>query len=143
MNPFSELDALVEASDNEGLPPVELLLIQQKLAAHRYRLAELTSQLSRKAMMAEVDRKSMFAKTKLTAKAEKIGEKAMTEAAATDHAEQSPTIIRMRAEEIMSQAEYESAKMKLQMSADCLTSLTMRISYLRSEMLSANSIRTT
>lgn len=133
MTNFKELDSLVEASDNEALPPTELLALQQKLAAHRYRLAEQVSVLKRKADTAEVDRKSLFAKAKLTCKADTIGSKPLGEQAAADKAEQLPEVIRARADEIMMQAEFEAAKMKMQASGDVLSSLMMRISFARDE----------
>lgn len=123
------LDALILATDNEGLSGSDLLLLQQRIAAERYRFSEVVSQLSRKAMQAEVDRKSVFAKAKLTAKAQASAK--MGEATAADEAEQRPEVIRARSEEIEAQAEYEAMKMKMNASGEVLSSLSMRIANMR------------
>lgn len=142
MNILHEIDMLVEGTMSEALAPSDLLLLQQRIAGYRYRLAEVVSALSKVAMQAEVDRKSIFAKAKLTAKAESIGSKALGEAAAADFAEQRPEVIRARGEEIMAQMEYEAAKMKMQASAEVLSSLMMRISHARDEARNTKQIST-
>lgn len=142
MNIMQELDLLVEGTFTEGLYPADLLVLQQRIAGYRYRLAEMVSTLSKRAMQSEVDRKSVFAKAKLTAKAESVGGKPLGEAAAADTAEQRPEVIRARHEEIMAQAEYEAAKMKMQASGDVLNSLQMRIANARDEAKNTRNIST-
>jgi hypothetical protein len=133
MSTLREIDLLVDASMNEGLPIHEVLSLQQKLAGQRYRLAEEVSGLSKQAMQTEVDRKACFAKAKMRAKAQSNAGKPLSETAASDEAEQHPEVIRARAEEIMAQAEYEAAKLKYNASGDVVSALTMRISFLRDE----------
>lgn len=130
---FERLDALVEATDNEQLPQAELLVVQQKLAAERYRMAEVVAQLSKKAMLAETDRKALLAKSKLTVRAAHIGNRPLSNDAAVDAAEQQPEVIRARAQEIMSAADHEAAKLKYGASGDVLSSLSMRLAHLRDE----------
>jgi len=142
MSTTQELDLLVEATFTEGLAPTELLVLQQRIAGHRYRLAEVVSGLSKKAMQAEVDRKSIFARNKLTAKAESVGTRALSETAAADKAEHHPEVIRARHDEIGAQAEYEAAKMKMNASGDVLNSLQMRIANARDEARNTKNIST-
>jgi len=126
------LDALI-ASDSEGLAPVDLLELQRKIAGERYHLAEIVARLKKDFLQKEVDRKSIYLRAKLTAKAEHLGERAMSETAAGDIAEGRPEVIRARSEEIIAEANYEAMKLKLNASGDVLTSLTMRLSNLRDE----------
>lgn len=139
---MQELDMLIEGTLNEALPPSELLHLQQRIAGIRYRFAEVVSGLSRKAMQSEVDRKALFARSKLTARAEHVGQRALSNDAATETAEQRPEVIRARHEEIMAQAEYEAAKMKMQASGDVLNSLQMRLANARDEAKNTRNIST-
>lgn len=142
MTTIQALDELIEGTFNESLPPTELLVLQQRIAGYRYRFAEEVSALSKAAMIAEVDRKSIFAKAKLSAKAEAVGTRALGEQAAADTAEQRPEVMRARTTEIWACAEYEAAKMKMQASGDVLNSLQMRIAFARQEARNTQNIST-
>lgn len=136
------IDTVVKESCAQDAPVDELLRMQRQLAGYRYRFAEVVADLSKKAMQAEVDRKSVFAKAKLMAKAEAVGSKVMSESAASDVAEQRPEVIRARHDEIDAQGMYEAAKLKMHASGDVLMSLTMRISYAKEEAKNTRSIST-
>lgn len=128
-----ELDSLIEATDNEALTGEDLLVLQMKIAAHRYRMAEQVATLSRRANEAEAERKRIFALAKGHAKALSIGTRAIGEQAAADIAEGTKAVIDARSAEILAQAEYEAIKNKMHAAGDVLSSLQMRIAHLRDE----------
>lgn len=134
MKIIEKIDKLVSEACGNNLPPDELLRLQREIAGYRYHMSEVVADLSRKAMQSEVDRKTLFAKAKMAARADHLGQRALSNDAATEAAEQRPEVIRSRAEEIMAQAEYEALKMKLNTSGDVLMSLQMRIANARDEM---------
>lgn len=129
---MNALDTLID-SDSEGMPPLDLLELQRKIAGERYRLAEVVARLKKDFLQKEVDRKSIYLRSKLTAKAEHQGDRAMSETAAGDIAEGRPEVIRARSEEIIAEANFEAMKLKFNASGEVLTSLTMRLSHLRDE----------
>lgn len=136
-----ELDSLVAETRSDSLSPLDLLRLQREIAAWRYTLAETVARLSRDAMQAEVDRKSLVAKAKLIARAQHTGPRLLSNDAATETAEQLPDVIRARGDEIDAQATYEAAKMKYNASGDVLASLQMRLANARDE--AKNTARTT
>lgn len=136
-----ELDNLIGQTRSDTLSPLQLLGLQRDIAAYRYTLAEVVARLSREAMQAEVDRKSLVAKAKLIARAQHTGPRLLSNDAATETAEQLPDVIRARGAEIDAQATYEAAKMKYNASGDVLASLQMRIAQARDE--AKNTARTT
>lgn len=133
----TNLDTLIN-SDSEGLVGKDLLELQRKIAGERYFLAGHVAKMKSAWSQKEVDRKAIFIQAKLTAKAEKVGEKAMSETAAADVAEQRPEVIRARHEEIVAEAGYEAAKLKFNAAGDVLSSLMMRLSMLRDELKQTN-----
>lgn len=127
------LDALIQ-SDSEGMQPAQMLELQRRIAAERYYLAPIVAHAKREWMQAEVDRKTLFAKAKLRAKADHQGPKAMSVDAANDAAEQMPDVIRAKANEIDKDAGFQVLRLKYDASGEVLQSLTMRISQAKEEL---------
>lgn len=136
----SNLDRLVTEATTDGTPVHDLLRLQMQLAGYRYRFGEVVAQLSKAAMQAEIDRKSLVALAKLRARAEHKGPRQLSNDAATEAAEQLPEVARAHTAEIEAQGMYEAAKLKMNASGDVLMSLQMRIAHARDEAKQTRSI---
>lgn len=126
---LKQLDDLIDRFAKCGDDPNELLNIQRDIIAVRYSLSEWVAAAKKESIRAENMRKGKLALVKLRKKGSGV-----SMAQATEEAELDQEIVEARGEEVMAEANLEAMRRKLEVASDATGAISMRVSWLKSQM---------